>query len=118
MKKFVLLLLFVSMGWAVQAQPVGSVLIKGATVITITKGRLANTDVLVRDGKIAEIGRNLKAPRGVRVIDASGKYLMPGIVDAHSHLAITGGVNEWTNPVTPEVQIGDVINPNDIGIYH
>lgn len=118
MKKFVLLLLFVSMGWAVQAQPVGSVLIKGATVITITKGRLNNTDVLVRDGKIAEIGKDLDAPRGVKVIDASGKYLMPGIVDAHSHLAITGGVNEWTNPVTPEVQIGDVINPNDIGIYH
>ncbi|MEM9996103.1 MAG: amidohydrolase family protein [Bacteroidota bacterium] len=94
----------------------GDLLIRGATVLTVTNGTLENTDVLVREGRIAEIGTSLEAPRGVRVIDAAGQFLMPGIIDAHSHLGISS-VNEWTAPVTAEVDVGDVVDPLDLGIY-
>ncbi|MEL6615890.1 MAG: amidohydrolase, partial [Bacteroidota bacterium] len=94
----------------------GSVLIQGATVHTVTNGVLENTDVLVRDGKIDRIGEGLRAPRGVQVIDARGKHLTPGLIDAHSHIALSS-VNEATNPIVAEVQMRDAVNPSDIGIY-
>ena len=94
----------------------GSVLLRGATVHTVTNGTLEATDVLVRDGKIAEIGANLSAPRGVRAVDATGKHVMPGIIDAHSHIALSS-VNEATNPIVAEVQMRDALDPSDIGIY-
>src|SRR5690606_14663890 len=62
------------------------------------------------------IGKDLKAPAGIREIDAAGKYVMPGIIDAHSHIAIDA-VNEATHPVTAEVNVGDAIDPFDISIY-
>lgn len=99
------------------AQPKGSVHIKNATVITVTGETLENTDVLVRDGIITQIGTSISTPGGVQVVDAAGKYLMPGIIDAHSHLAISRGINEASNPVTAEVSMKDVINANDVGIY-
>ncbi len=98
------------------AAPTGSVLITGATVLTVTRGTLTETDVLVRDGRIAEIGRGLRAPSGAEVVDGRGMYLMPGIIDAHSHIA-TSSVNEATSPVTAEVAQEDVIDPFDVGIY-
>ena len=110
-----LLLLFISISPAV-SQEMGDVLIKNGTVITITNGTLTNTDVLIQDGKITRIGPGLSAPRGVRVIDASDQYVMPGIIDAHSHIALSS-VNEPTSPVTSEVTMEDVIDPFDIGIY-
>jgi imidazolonepropionase-like amidohydrolase len=108
----------VLMIWAagVQAQQTGSVLIQNATVITITNGELENTDVLIEDGKISEIGEDLRAPRGAVTIDATGKYVSPGIIDAHSHLN-TISTNEARNPVTAEVTMEESINPNDIAIY-
>lgn len=98
-------------------QDKGNLLIKNGTVLTVTKGTLTETDVLVKDGKIAQIGKNIAAPQGVRVIDATGLFVMPGIIDAHSHIAIDG-INEATSPVTAEVFEGDVVNPLQIGIYH
>ncbi|MCZ6705336.1 MAG: amidohydrolase [Bacteroidetes bacterium] len=98
------------------AQETGSVLIQNATVLTITNGTLDNTDVLVENGKITGIGFNLSAPNGVEVIDASGQYLMPGIVDAHSHIALSS-INESSSPVTAEVTMEDVVNPYHLGIY-
>lgn len=95
----------------------GSVLIKNATIITVTDQTHENSDMLVVDGKIRQIGKNISAPSGVQVIDAAGKFVLPGIIDAHSHLAISGGVNEATNPVTAEVTMEDVVNPNDVGMY-
>ena len=95
----------------------GNILIRNATVLTVTGGTLEETDVLVERGKIKGIGKGLSAPSGAPVIDGTGKYLMPGIIDAHSHIAVSGPVNEWTNPVTAEVQIEDVIDPYDITIY-
>lgn len=94
----------------------GDVLIKNGTVLTITDGTKENTDVLIRNGKISAIGQNLNAPSGVKTIDASGKFVMPGIIDAHSHIALDA-VNEATSPVTAEVWTGDALNPMDISIY-
>jgi len=93
-------------------------LIKNATVWTSeAAGKLENTDVLLVNGKINKVGRNLSLPAGGRSIDGTGKHLTPGIIDEHSHLAITGGVNEGTQAVTSEVRIGDVLDPEDVNIY-
>src|SRR6185503_3017317 len=76
------------------------VLIKNGTILTVTRGTIKKGDVLIRDGKIAEIGTNLKGPVGAKVIDAAGKFVMPGIIDAHSHMACEGGLNEGTELVS------------------
>jgi imidazolonepropionase-like amidohydrolase len=94
----------------------GNVLIKNATVLTVTRGDLQNTDVLVRGGKIVEIGRNLRAPEGFAVIDATGKTLMPGIVDTHSHRGIDG-TNEGSDAIVAEVRMGDVVNSTSLGLW-
>jgi len=94
----------------------GDVIIKNGTVLTITDGTLENTDVLVEDGKITRIGTSLRTPNGVTEVDAGGKFVMPGIIDAHSHIAGTS-INEGTSQVTAEVQMGDVVNPLDLSIY-
>lgn len=99
-----------------QEVPKGDVLFKGGTVLTVTNGNLENTDVLVRDGKITRIGKNLSAPKGVETVDITGKFLMPGVIDAHSHIA-ADAVNEGTSQVTSEVSMEDVLNPYDISIY-
>jgi imidazolonepropionase-like amidohydrolase len=95
----------------------GNVLIKGATVLTVTNGAHTKTDLLVRDGKIAKIGPNLEAPPGVTVLDADGMFLMPGIIDTHCHFAVSGGVNEFSLSVVPEVRVRDVIDSDDVQIY-
>lgn len=93
-----------------------TILIKNATVWTSeADGILKNTDVLLKDGKIAQIGKNLKARRAT-VIDGTGKHLTAGIVDEHSHIA-TSAVNESGHNSTAEVTIEDVVNPDDINIY-
>jgi imidazolonepropionase-like amidohydrolase len=92
------------------------ILIQNAVVLTVTKGTIRNGSVLVRDGKIAEVGTNVNVPAGATVIDASGQYVMPGIIDCHSHI-IAEAINEGTVSVSSMVGIGDVLNPEDIAIY-
>ncbi|MCU1260651.1 MAG: amidohydrolase [Bryobacterales bacterium] len=92
------------------------ILIENATVLTITNGTIARGSVLVRDGKIAAVGENIKAPAGATVINADGKFLMPGIIDCHSHI-IAEAINEGTLSVSSMVDVGDVLNPEDIAIY-
>lgn len=92
-------------------------LIKGATVLTITRGDIARGDILIRDGRIAAVGTSLAAPAGATVVDATGKFVSPGIIDAHSHIAIDGSVNEGSLSVTSMVAIQDVIAPDSIAIY-
>lgn len=116
MKKVLLLLIVLCFSVTGFAQDKGSVLIKNGTVMTITDGNKSNTDILIEDGVITEIGKDLSAPRGVSTVDASGKYVMPGIIDAHSHIAAVD-VNEWTNPVTAEVSMEESIDPTDVNIY-
>jgi imidazolonepropionase-like amidohydrolase len=94
----------------------GPTLIKNATVLTVTKGKLENADVLLQNGKIAAVGKNLSAPAGAQVIDATGKYVMPGIVDPHSH-TMMDAVNEGSLSVTSMVRVRDVLNPTDVNIY-
>lgn len=109
-------ILCLSLSLGVYAQDTGSVLIQNGTLITITDGVKENTDILIQNGKIKQIGKNISAPSGVKVVDATGQYVMPGIVDAHSHIGISV-VNEATNPVTAEVFVGDVIDPTAISLY-
>jgi imidazolonepropionase-like amidohydrolase len=94
----------------------GNILIRGGTVLTVTNGTLEGTDILVKDGKITQIGKNLTIQAGIKVIEADGMYVMPGIIDAHSHIGIDA-LNEATNPVTAEVFTGDALNPFQIGLY-
>lgn len=94
-----------------------SVLLKNATVWTNEKdGILQNADVLLENGKIKAVGKGLSAG-GAKVIDATGKHITPGIIDEHSHIAITGGVNEGAQSNSAEVRVADVVNPEDVNIY-
>ena len=91
---------------------------KNATVWTSEQsGVLENTDVIIAKGKFVKIGKNLATPSGYTVVDATGKHITAGIIDEHSHIAISRGVNEGTEAITAEVKIGDVVNPDDIHIY-
>ncbi len=100
----------------VTAQTAGDVLIKNATVLTAVNGTLENTDILVRGGKILRIGKNINAPAGVAVIDGTGKFVTPGIIDAHSH-SMLDAINEFSYSVTSMTDVRDVLNPNDVAIY-
>ena len=93
------------------------ILFKNATVWTNEKvGKLINTDVLIEGGKIKSIGKNLSAG-SAKVIDASGKHLTAGIIDEHSHIGGSGGINEGAQSVSSEVRIADIITSEDINIY-
>jgi imidazolonepropionase-like amidohydrolase len=93
-------------------------LVKNATIWTAGPlGTLAGADLLVEGGKIAAVGKGLRTPPGAVVVDASGRHVLPGIIDAHSHSAILGGVNECTNSVTAEVRVEDVVNSESVNIY-
>lgn len=93
-----------------------NILIRNATVWTNEKeGILANTDVLVQNGKITSIGKNL-GNTSAKIIDGTGKYLTPGIIDEHSHIAVAS-INEGGQSVTSEVRIADNLNPDDVDIY-
>lgn len=95
-----------------------AVLIRNATVWTNEKeGILKNADVLFSNGKIVKVGNNISAPENAEVVDGTGKHVTAGIIDEHSHIAISHSVNEGTQAVTSEVRIGDVVDPNDINIY-
>ncbi len=94
-----------------------TLLIRNATVLTVTKGTIQNGSVLVENGKVAAVGKNVSAPANATVVDASGKYLMPGIIDCHSHTAIEGNVNEGSVSDSSMVNIKDVLDPSDINIY-
>ena len=107
---------FVPQSLQAQSSEPSETLIRNATVLTITRGTLENTDVLIRNGKIAAIGKNLNAGSNARVIDAAGKFVMPGIVDCHSH-SMLDTINEGTLSVTSMVRTSDVLNPNDVDLY-
>lgn len=93
----------------------GVTVIQNAKILTITKGTIQGS-VVIRDGKIAEVGANVMVPPGAKIIDAAGQYVMPGIIDCHSHIA-TEAVNEGTLSVSSMTGTGDTVNPEDIGIY-
>jgi imidazolonepropionase-like amidohydrolase len=102
---------------AALAQDPGTILIRNGTILTITHGTIEHGSILIRDGKIAAVGTDVAAPPGVKVIDATGQYVMPGIIDCHSHIAIDGNVNEGSISVSSMANIADVLNPEDVDIY-
>lgn len=107
---------FTAYGWEKEPKQ-AAYLIKNATVWTNEEeGVLENTDVIIRDGKIAEIGQNLSDRSAIR-IEGEGMHLTPGIIDEHTHIAASRGINEGTQASSAEVRIGDVINSEDINIY-
>jgi imidazolonepropionase-like amidohydrolase len=99
------------------AQNPSTIFIHDATILTVTHGNIEHGSILIRDGKIAAVGADLKAPEGAAVIDASGQFVMPGIIDCHSHIAVDGSVNEAGPSVSSMANIADVLNPDDIDIY-
>jgi imidazolonepropionase-like amidohydrolase len=89
--------------------------IRNANILTITNGTIEGGTIVVRNGKITAVGRDIAIPAGVPVVDAAGKYVLPGIIDAHSHMALEGGINEGSESVTPEVIVQ--IRDDDPTIY-
>ena len=101
----------------VAAEPAPVILIQNATILTVSHGTIEHGSILIRDGKIADVGASVRAPKDAQVIDAAGGFVIPGIVDCHSHIAIDGSVNEGSVPVSSMVNILDVLNPDDVDIY-
>jgi imidazolonepropionase-like amidohydrolase len=93
------------------------ILIQNATILTVSHGTIEHGAILIKDGKIAEVGQSIKPPKDAQVIDAAGQFVMPGIIDCHSHIAVDGSVNEGSVSVSSMVNIADVLNPDDIDIY-
>lgn len=91
-------------------------LIRHTTVMTVTRGTLADTSILVRDGRIAALGRDLQAGPGALVVDASGQWVTPGFIDTHAHIA-TDAHNDATVAVTSMARVKDVLDPTDVDIY-
>jgi imidazolonepropionase-like amidohydrolase len=113
----VALALAVPLGAAPPAPAEKSLAIMGATILTAgPAGTIEKGTLLIRGGKIVAIGKDVPVV-GVPVIDATGRYVMPGIVDAHSHTAIEGSVNECTESVTAQVRMADVVDHRDVDLY-
>ena len=105
-------------GRATIPEQTASVFVKGATIWTCgPQGKLENADLLIQKGKIIKVGTNLTVPADALVIKGEGKHVTPGLIDAHSHTAASGGVNESGQAVSAEVRIGDVIDSDDMSIY-
>jgi imidazolonepropionase-like amidohydrolase len=102
---------------AVAAESSPAILIQNATILTVSHGTIERGSILIKDGKIAEVGASVRAPKDAQVIDAGGQFVMPGIIDCHSHIAVDGNVNEGSMSVSSIVNIADVLNPDDVDIY-
>ena len=94
----------------------GDLIVRGATIHTAVRPGFVG-DILVQDGRIAAIGEGLEAPAGVHVIDGRGLHVAPGAIDAHSHMAISRGVNEGTVSISADVDMTDVVDAEDIALY-
>ncbi|HEY3770284.1 MAG TPA: amidohydrolase [Candidatus Angelobacter sp.] len=124
--RVMLLTLFLALSNLAIAQPSNTqqtpafhndVVIKGGTILTVTHGKIENGSIYIHDGKIAAVGQTVNAPANATVIDATGKFVMPGIIDSHSHIALDDDVNEATSPITPHMMMRDAFDYNDKAIY-
>lgn len=127
LSKGLLRLLQINLVWlaattaAVAAEPNQPIVIRGATILTMAGPPIEGGTVVIRDGKIAAVGKDIAVPADAEVIDAHGKYVTPGLIDPHSHLGIYplpsvtahDDGNEMTDPITPQVRAEDSINPDD-----
>ncbi len=110
------LVFFVSNGFA-DGQEKG-LLLKNGNVITVAGETIKDGDILIIGGRIAKVGKGLQGDSLTDELDLKGKWVMPGIIDSHSHIAIEGGVNEMGNLITSEVDIRDVIWPEDMNVFY
>jgi imidazolonepropionase-like amidohydrolase len=101
---------------AQQAVP-ADIVIKNATVMTASHGTIEHGSVWVHAGKIAEVGATVNAPTSATVVDGTGKWLTPGIIDPHSHSALDSDINEATSPVTPSMMMIDAFDNRDKALY-
>jgi len=111
MKRIIMFLLafLVSLAGLGMAQDLA---LRGGTVLTITQGVIENGTVLIQNGKITAVGKDVSVPPGIRVIDVTGRYVMPGVIDSHSHIGFSGDdINEMTDPVTPQIWMKEALNP-------
>jgi len=102
---------------AQSSAPPADLVIKNATVMTASHGTIQRGSVWVHNGKIAGVGPTVSAPAGATVVDATGKYVTPGIIDPHSHSALGDDVNEATSPVTPSMMMIDAFDNRDKALY-
>jgi imidazolonepropionase-like amidohydrolase len=94
----------------------GVIVIQNATILTVSHGTIEHGSILIKDGKIAEVGQSVKAPKDAQVIDAAGQFVIPGIIDCHSHIAAES-INEGSVSVSSMVNMAEILNPDDIDIY-
>jgi imidazolonepropionase-like amidohydrolase len=92
------------------------ILIRNATILTVSHGTIEHGSILIKDGKIAEVAQSINAPKDAQVIDAAGQFIMPGIIDCHSHIAAES-INEGSVSVSSIVNMAEILNPEDIDIY-
>jgi imidazolonepropionase-like amidohydrolase len=93
-----------------------TVAIRGATILTATKGTIQNGTIVLRGGKIAAVGANVPIPAGAEIVDGTGRFVSPGIIDCHSHIA-ADSINEGGTTVSSMTGIEDVFDPTDIDVY-
>ncbi|HET7841283.1 MAG TPA: amidohydrolase family protein [Terriglobia bacterium] len=108
-------------GGTVSPAPSPAIVIRGATILTMTHGTIEDGTVVIEDGKIAAVGKDVATPAGAQVIDARGEYVLPGLVDPHSHLGVyslpglsaNSDGNEMTGDIEAQVRSEDSINTDD-----
>lgn len=101
--------------FACMSLPAETLVIQNATIHTITNGTVQGT-VVIKDGVITDVGTKVLTPLGAKVVDATGKHVMPGIIDCHSHIALDA-INEGSVSVSSMAHTRDVINPEQMSIY-
>jgi imidazolonepropionase-like amidohydrolase len=121
-----LLAFFVSVAAAQSAHDENVLVVQGARILPITASPIAQGVLVIKGGKIVAVGEagKVQIPAGARVLDATGKVIMPGIVDSHSHIGIDGNptisdsqdANEGSGPVQPSLRALDAIDPADPNI--
>lgn len=96
-----------------------ALLLRGATLWTMDErlGVIEGGEMLIEEGRIVAVGRNLRVPRGTERLELPGRHLTPGLIDAHSHTAVAGGLNEASHDTTSEVRVADVLDPTDVNLY-
>jgi imidazolonepropionase-like amidohydrolase len=95
-----------------------NLLLRNGTVYTFDRGILDGYDILILKGKIAKIGKNISGKGNINTINIKGKSVIPGIIDSHNHIGLLGGINEFSENITPEVKMEHQIFPDDLKIYY
>ncbi len=110
------ILCFPLVATAAPADAPAVIVIRNATILTVSHGNIEHGSILIKGGKIAEVGQTVTAPKDAQVIDAAGQFVIPGIIDCHSHIAAES-INEGSVSVSSIVNMAEILNPEDIDIY-